>query len=56
MRIIGSTSREIFFSLWFCSIVLRDKRATAFTLRLSHRSSVCQSVCPTGGSVKNGAR
>jgi len=24
--------------------------------RLSHRNSVCPSVCHTGGSVKNGAR
>jgi len=32
-------------------------RATAATdvERLSHRNSVCPSVCHTGGSVKNGA-
>jgi len=35
-------------------IFLRAKAATALA-RLSHRNSVCLSVCHTGGSVKNGA-
>jgi len=36
------------------SVFLRAKAATALA-RLSHRNSICPSVCHTAGSVKNGA-
>jgi len=37
-----------------CLLFLCATAATA-VVHLSHRNSVCLSVCHTGGSVKNGA-
>jgi len=31
------------------------RKQLLLSARLSHRNSVCRSVCHTGGSVKNGA-
>ena len=39
---------------YFLPHFLRAKAELLLSVRLSHRNSVCPSVCHTGGSVKNG--
>jgi len=38
------------------NITFYARKQLLLSARLSHRSSVCPSVCHAGGSVKNGAR